>query len=104
MFQHRRSGRRAFNTNGAGPRWKVEDFSGFLIVCLDREVPWGDAERLEELAAHEQLLGLARLLEELGTPPSRPVVKSLPPSKIVDLERRAEQMHPSQSPVQSLTA
>jgi serine protease len=74
-----------------GPSGKAEDYSGFVIVRLGAEASGGDFEQLHELAANRKLGALARVLEELGRPASQPVIRSIRPSEVNDLERRAAQ-------------
>lgn len=80
----------------------AEDYSGFVIVRLGAQVPDGDFDQLHELAAEQNLGGLARVLEELGRPASRRVIRSLRPSEVRELERRAAQT--DLPPLRSLTA
>ena len=80
------------------------EYSGFVIVRLSRHVPFGgEAIRdLRELAKRLQLQGLLRLLEQWPDVSTRPLIRSLDPEKLIDLERQAAKS--IFRPLHSLTA
>jgi len=66
--------------------------TGFAIVRLRKEgARPSDAKTLVEHAKANRLLGIFNVLEKLGNPKTERLVTALPPEKILEMERRAEQ-------------
>lgn len=78
-----------------GEAGKDDRASGMVAVRLAPEasavVPDRNVETLEAHAKAYELSGLARVLEEAGSPPSHRLVSSVPPEQILEMERAAAQ-------------
>lgn len=78
------------------------DYSGFVIVRLSPSVPPGKHRDLRDLAKRQSLEGLAAVLEEEGIGSTAPVVRSLSPDRLRELEERAGRAQAR--PLHSLTS
>jgi serine protease len=79
-----------------------EQYSGFIIVRLASGLPMTHDDDLLAMAKRLKLAGLGGVLDEYRLATSRRVVRSLKPTEIVKLERRAEASE--FRPLHSLTA
>ncbi|MCI0505048.1 MAG: hypothetical protein L0Z73_02960, partial [Gammaproteobacteria bacterium] len=79
-------------------------YSGAIIVRLSSEVPPATkkCKSLSEMAKEKHLRGLEKVLDEYDLSISAPLVKSMDPDKILELEKRAAKTE--FPPVHSLTS
>ena len=63
--------------------------SGFVIVRLSRELGVDQSKELRAYAGKAKLVGLTELLNELGKPPTRRLITSVAPGKLLEMEREA---------------
>ncbi len=76
-------------------------YSGFIILRLADELATGEEKRLHDIARKQKLQGLLALLEEVEIRETRPIIRSVDPKTLRELERRAA---PSPfAPLHSLT-
>jgi hypothetical protein len=80
---------------------EMEAYSGFIIVRLRRDLPASDASDLLKYAAEAKLDGLREVLESLGKPATRRVVRGLKPDQLRELEEVAARTE--WKPLHSLT-
>jgi hypothetical protein len=64
-----------------------DGYSGFVIIRLSREFQAITGEDLREVADQLQLGALAELLDLYGNPPTRRLITSVEPSKLLEMER-----------------
>ncbi len=63
--------------------------SGFVILRLSRELAPDQSKDLRAYAEKTKLGALAELLAELGKPPTRRLITSVPPGKLLEMEKEA---------------
>lgn len=76
-----------------------EGFSGFVIIRLSREFPLDVGEDLRQVTDKLDFRALAELLELFGNPPTRRLITSLEPEKLLEMEKEVAQnpWHPLNS-------
>src|SRR4030095_11390917 len=81
---------------------RTKEFSGFLIVRLDKNIVPAEVNTLQEFARLRKLRGLEDMLKRLGQPRTKRAVWSLSISTIQKLERQA--LKTKWKPVHSLAS
>jgi len=79
-------------------------YSGFIVIRIAQEVNLASesVESLRSFAAEHKLRGIEKLLDLYDIKDTRPVIRALPPKKILELEKQAAQAE--LPPLHSLTS
>jgi len=79
-------------------------YSGFIVIRIAQEAApaSGSMKSLRSFAAECNLHGIEKLLDSYEIKETRPVIRALPPEKILELEKQAAQTE--LPPLHSLTS